>query len=169
MRYNIKIRFIVIACLILSVFAFSARLYAASPTCSLVKVVKKGMRIGDVAATNDIKELLIIQRLNSIQNPYDLKEGLLIMIPEKSFMDKAKQMAFSEMNSEVDSYKSHIPHTVLRQAVESAMGVKELEENRASAQNAYYFKNVKSSSMGAVKGSKPEEIERIVFPRRPKH
>jgi hypothetical protein len=153
----------------LSVFAFNAQLYAAPAKCSLVKVAKKGMRLGDVVASNDIKELLIIQRLNSIQNPYDMKEGLLIIVPEKSFMDKAGQMSFKEMNSEVDSYKSRIPQAILKQAAESAAGVKEFEENKASDQNSAYHKNVKSSSMSGVKGSKPEEIERIAFPRRLKH
>lgn len=170
MRYNPKIRFIIVAFLVVSaVFTFSAPLYAAPSKCSLVKVAKKGMRISDAVATNDIKELLIIQRLNAIQNPYDLKEGLMIMVPEKSFMDKVKQMPFSEMNSEVDSYKSRIPQAVLKQAAESASGVKEFEENTDSATQTPYYKNVKSSSMEAVKGSKPEEIERITFPKRLKH
>jgi hypothetical protein len=159
----------VLFCVLLSFFILAAQAYAAPAKCSLVKVAKKGMRLSDVIASNDIKELLIIQRVNSIQNPYDLKEGLLIMVPDKNFMEKARNMPFGDMVAEIESFKTRIPESVLKEVAESVSGARQISENSAQQDDPAFTRSASSSSLGQLKGTAPEEIERISFPRKPKY
>ncbi|HOT74262.1 MAG TPA: hypothetical protein PK467_00635 [Candidatus Wallbacteria bacterium] len=168
MNFKLKIFSSVSLAIFIAFMALAAFAHAAPARCALVKVAKKGMRLGDVVGATDIKELLIIQRVNAIQNPYDLKEGLLIMVPEKSFIEKARELPFAEMVNEINAYRERIPQSVLKEVAESAAGVKDAVEAGAQAEKTF-DRNVPAKSMGGLRGSKPEEIERISFPRKPKY
>jgi len=169
MRSNLKFRVMVLLCVLLSFFVLASQAYAAPAKCSLVKVAQKGMRLSDVIVSNDIKELLIIQRVNSIQNPYDLKEGLLIMVPDKKFMEKAKSMPFGDMVAEIESFKARIPASVLKEVAESVSGARQISETAQQQDTQAFTRSASSSSLGQLKGTAPEDIERISFPRKPKY
>lgn len=160
---------LIMVILIAAVFFSAARAFAAPAQCSLVKVSKKGMRLSDVIASGDIKELLIIQRMNSIQNPYDLKEGILIIVPEKSFIEKAKEMPFGEMIEAVNEYRGRIPASTLREVAESIAGAKDAAEKGSPNDDAAFKPGASTISLGQMKGTAPEEVERVSFPRRPKY
>ncbi len=168
MNFKLKIFSSFFLAVFIAFMALATFSHAAPARCTLVKVAKKGMRLGDVVSVTDIKELLIVQRVNAIQNPYDLKEGLLIMMPEKSFIEKAKDMPFAEMINEISAYRERIPQSMLKEVAESAAGVKEAANADSETEKAF-DRNSSSKTMGGLKGTKPEEIERISFPRKNKY
>ncbi len=157
----------IVCLLVISVFLLlsAASLFAAESRCTLVKVSAKGQRLSDIVSC-DASEMLVIQLLNNIQNPYDLKEGMKIMVPDKAFVKKVKDLPAAELKKEVSDYRGSVSEKMLKEVDESVRGVE--APDTADADGKSYNKNASSASMKQMQGQKPEEIERMYFPRRPR-
>lgn len=154
---------VVIACLVSFTVSF-----AAEARVTLVKVAGKGMRLSDVISA-PLEDLAIIQQVNGLSNPYDLKEGIKIMVPDKAFIEKAKKLEKSELSAEVSDFRSRISEKVMKEVNESFMSDAEKQEafknegEKRELQNSADQQNLKK-----FEGQQPAEFDMRYFPKRPK-
>lgn len=141
--------------------------FAAEARCTTLKVSGKGVKLTDVIQ-GDLRDTLVIQTLNNIQNPYELKDGLKLIIPEPEFTKKVKDLPYADLLKEVQSYRERVPAKILKEVAESINGPEKLEEINAKKDQELKH-GAASSNMKQVVGQQPVEIERIEFPRRLKH
>ena len=86
----------------LIIIVFTAQLFAEEAKCTLIKVASKGMKLTDIYS-GKIKDALVVQLVNGIKNPYELKEGLKLIIPEKEFIEKVSGLETAGMAKEIAS------------------------------------------------------------------
>jgi hypothetical protein len=156
----------IICLLMVSVFlaaSFSCA-FAADARCTIVKVTAGGQRLSDVVSC-DAFEMFVIQLFNNIQNPYDLKAGMKILIPEKEFMVKVKGLSIADLKNEISEYRLRVPETVAKEVNESIYGVAAPAPSEEQAEKA--DKKVNGEGMNQLVEREPQEFKKSFFPTRP--
>jgi|GEM_PF-5523598 len=143
--------------------AFSCA-FADSARCTIVKVAARGQRLSDVIKC-DAYEMYVTQLLNNLQNPYDLKEGMKILVPEKEFMQKVKGLSLSELKKEINEYRNKIPETMIKEVNESIYGVTAPASDETRVKKA--DKTVKGEGLKQLINQEPQELKKTFFPTRP--
>jgi len=158
--------FLILAACFLT-YPFISFALGAEARCTTLKVSGKGVKLTDVIQ-GDLRDALVIQTLNNIENPYELKDGLKLIIPEPEFTKKVKNLPYAELLKEVNEYKGKVSEKILKEVAESINGPEKLEEINFKKEEELKH-DAGSSNMKQAVGQQPVEIERIEFPRRLKH
>ncbi len=156
----------IICLLMVSVFlaASVSFAFAGEARCAIVKVTAKGQRLSDVVSC-DAFEMLVIQLFNNIQNPYDLKNGMKILIPEKEFMAKVKGLSMADLKKEIGEYRLRVPETVAKEVAESIYGAAAPAPSEEQIEKA--DKRVNGEGMNQLIEREPQEFKKSFFPTRP--
>ncbi|HBC76269.1 MAG TPA: hypothetical protein DC017_15745 [Candidatus Wallbacteria bacterium] len=154
----------IICLLMVSVFlaASVSFAFAGEARCTIVKVSANGQRLSDVVSC-DAFEMLVIQLFNNIQNPYDLKNGMKIMIPEKAFMVKVKGLSMADLKKEISEYRQRVPETMAKEVNESIYGAAAPAEEQTPKAD----KTVNGEGMNQLIEQEPQEFKKSFFPTRP--
>jgi len=136
--------------------------HAVNARCVIVKVDAKCQRLSDVVSCDEY-ELLVIQLFNNIQNPYDLKSGMKIMIPEKAFMVKVKGLSLADLKKEISEYRRLVPETMIKEVNESIYGADAPAEKIPEKAD----KSVNGKGMNQLIEKEPQELKKSFFPTRP--
>ncbi len=156
----------IICLLMVSVFlaaSFSCA-FAGDARCTIVKVTANGQRLSDVVSC-DAYELFVIQLFNNIQSPYDLKNGMKILIPEKEFMSKVKNLSMADLKKEISEYMLRVPETVAKEVNESIHGIAAPVHVEDKVEKA--DKTVNGKGMNQLIEREPQEFKKTFFPTRP--